>query len=574
MHKHIFYIIFLALLLSFGVTGCSDEEEQTLNHAPSANAGVDLEVILGEKVSLDGSYSEDVDGDTLNYNWKITQKPDDSNVTLDSKTVQRPSFTADVAGVYSFSLVVDDGELSSKADSVNITFFKKGSSQVVLPSFGVQAQNEIYLPASATTYKQPMLVVLLSYNDVAITETTGTWKNRMFGSAQKGELNHYYNTISNSQFEFIAVGDDGNVSGGVVLVNLNYNHPGSETLTDSLTSASILSTEFDNALTKVATDGFDFSFYDDDNDGNISTDELTIVFIMAGEEEAYSGNTKYEKGVWAHVDCTSPSDTPQVSGVNVLGCQGGGKYAIFGENHYDNAQDFHMATVGIIAHELGHAVFDLPDLYYGSASRIGQYGLMGYGSWGIATVNAFPGSTPTHMTAWSKIKTGWYTSQQVHSDENMTIDLFATGDTAYNIIKTPLFNSSSEYFLLENRGTTGYDEALKMVKKDGNYVGGVAIWHIDADVVTANYATNKINASASHKGIDLEEAAGVSNDAYQSEGEPELNLFYSGNVDAFTPNSRPSTNLYDGSVTYLFVSEISVPGIQMSVKINNPSAQP
>jgi len=394
----------------------------------------------------------------------------------------------------------------------------------------------------------------------------------MFGDTQKGELNHYYRAISHNQFAFEAVADAGNVVNGVVRVNLNYDHPG--TVTDSLTSAAILSTEFNNALTQVATDGFDFSTYDNNSDTHISTDELTIVFIMAGEEEAYSGSTKYEKGVWAHVNCTSSSDAPQVNGVKVLGCQGSGKYVIFGENHYDDATTFHTATIGIIAHELGHGVFDLPDLYYGDASRIGQYGLMSNGSWGVATPTEFPGSTPTHMIAWSKIKTGWYTSQQVHNDENTSVSLYATDNTAYNIIKTPLFNSTSQYFLLENRGVNGYDEALKMVKEHANYVGGVAIWHIDEDVITANYASNRVNASAAHKGIDLEEAAGLSNDAYQSEGEPELNLYYSGNVDAFTPNSRPSTNLYDGSVTYLFVNEISAPGIQMSIKINNPSAQP
>ena len=568
MYKYNFHVIFSALLLFLNV-GCSDPKT---NHVPVANAGVDISVPFGEEITLDGSFSEDTDEDTLNYEWKITKKPKDSNVTLNANNIERPRFTADLVGVYSFSLVVDDGTDSSSADNVNVTVFKSGSGQIIVPSSGVQADNEIFMPASTTLYAQEMLVILLSYNDVKIKATKTVWENKMFGDTQKGELNHYYNTVSQNQFGFKAVQDAGLVSNGVVRVDFNYPHPGSSTQTDVLTATTALYNELDNALKQIVSDGFSFSPYDHDGDGQVSRNELSIVFIIAGEEEAY--NNKLIKGVWAHSGCIQGGVQPDVTEKRLLDCNKNGNYVVFGENHYEAINDFHTATVGIIAHELGHGVFELPDLYFNSYSRIGQYGLMSFGSWGVASQNEKPGETPTHMTPWSKIQTGWYTAQQTHSDENTTLTLYATDDTAYNIIKIPLLNSTHEYFLLENRGTSGYDEALSMVKKQGNYVGGVAIWHIDDDVISANTESNRVNASASHKGIDLEEAAGLSNDAYESDGEPELNLYYNGNVDAFTPNSRPSTNLYNGSVTYLFVSEISTSGSQMSLKINNPSAKP
>jgi len=92
------------------------------NNAPIANAGADqTDVAAGEEVSLDGSGSSDVEGDTLTYLWAFTAKPPESSATLDSTTSDKPSFTADKVGTYTLSLTVSDGIVSSDADSVSIT---------------------------------------------------------------------------------------------------------------------------------------------------------------------------------------------------------------------------------------------------------------------------------------------------------------------------------------------------------------------------------------------------------------------------------------------------------------------
>ena len=59
----------------------------------------------------------------------------------------------------------------------------------------------------------------------------------------------------------------------------------------------------------------------------------------------------------------------------------------------------------LAAHEFGHA-FGLPDLYGvgGAHSGIGNWGLMGTGSWGC---NGASPQLPCHMSAWSKSILGW-----------------------------------------------------------------------------------------------------------------------------------------------------------------------
>lgn len=75
----------------------------------------------GSLVSLDGGGSSDADGDALTYSWSFSSRPGSSVSTLWNPTTESPAFTADVAGTYVVSLVVEDGLDSSPADTVAIT---------------------------------------------------------------------------------------------------------------------------------------------------------------------------------------------------------------------------------------------------------------------------------------------------------------------------------------------------------------------------------------------------------------------------------------------------------------------
>jgi hypothetical protein len=86
------------------------------NRAPIALVTGNLSVTVGTATTVSGSTSYDPDGDTITYAWTLT-KPVGSASTLTGATSVTASFTPDVAGTYTVSLVVNDGLLNSVATS-------------------------------------------------------------------------------------------------------------------------------------------------------------------------------------------------------------------------------------------------------------------------------------------------------------------------------------------------------------------------------------------------------------------------------------------------------------------------
>lgn len=101
-----------------------------VNSAPVANAGSNQNVTLGSLVTLDGSLSSDANRDLLSYKWTMVSKPSSSSATLSSSTSPSPTFTADLAGVYVLSLVVNDGKVDSPVVAVTITAAAANSAPV------------------------------------------------------------------------------------------------------------------------------------------------------------------------------------------------------------------------------------------------------------------------------------------------------------------------------------------------------------------------------------------------------------------------------------------------------------
>jgi len=93
----------------------------TINSRPVANAGPDQSVAVTGTVHLDGSASNDRDGDPLSYRWSFTSTPAGSTATLLAPTVVNPSFVVDLPGTYVAQLMVHDGQLDSAPDTVVIT---------------------------------------------------------------------------------------------------------------------------------------------------------------------------------------------------------------------------------------------------------------------------------------------------------------------------------------------------------------------------------------------------------------------------------------------------------------------
>ncbi len=93
----------------------------TVNSPPVADAGPDQSVAVTDVVTLDGSGSSDIDGDPLTYQWTLTSTPAGSTATLSNSNDVMPTFTVDLPGTYVASLVVNDGNADSVADTVSVS---------------------------------------------------------------------------------------------------------------------------------------------------------------------------------------------------------------------------------------------------------------------------------------------------------------------------------------------------------------------------------------------------------------------------------------------------------------------
>jgi PKD repeat protein len=111
---------FLANLTVWDEIGQADSDVMTidvLNRPPVADAGDDQSVQKGTLVALDGGASYDADGDDLGFQWVQTSGP---AVPLQGATTQTPTSTPNTAGVFVFTLTVDDGYGGTDFDAVSV----------------------------------------------------------------------------------------------------------------------------------------------------------------------------------------------------------------------------------------------------------------------------------------------------------------------------------------------------------------------------------------------------------------------------------------------------------------------
>lgn len=117
---------------------------QISNEKPIAHAGSNQTVRLGSLVMLDGRASSDPDQgpSPLSFVWTQTTGP---NVALTGANTPQPTFTPTVAGAYTFSLTVNDGQDDSVPAAVTITVPALGD----LNNDGVIDQNDLNLLLAA-----------------------------------------------------------------------------------------------------------------------------------------------------------------------------------------------------------------------------------------------------------------------------------------------------------------------------------------------------------------------------------------------------------------------------------------
>ena len=131
----------------------------------------------------------------------------------------------------------------------------------------------------------------------------------------------------------------------------------------------------------------------------------------------------------------------------------------------------------VLAHELGHLFFGLPDIYHpvGGQGEVwatrrwvaGCFELMAAGSWGCGTGAPTLDYRFNTLGAWPRAALGWVTPTEVNPNSDVTYDLHPTGRGG-TVLRVPI--TSDEYLLIEYRENAPGDGKIP--------ANGVLIFHV------------------------------------------------------------------------------------------------
>ena len=122
--------------------------ETSQNQIPQAHAGENQTANGNDTIILDGSQSEDADGNVLSFLW---QQVSGDALTLNNSSTASPQFIApEAGGTFVFSLIVNDGLADSNADDMTVTitavnpllFANAGEDQTVRNNVTVTLNSE------------------------------------------------------------------------------------------------------------------------------------------------------------------------------------------------------------------------------------------------------------------------------------------------------------------------------------------------------------------------------------------------------------------------------------------------
>ena len=394
----------------------------------------------------------------------------------------------------------------------------------------------------------PMLVILLEFDDLAAlpAHTPAYFVDMMFGVNRangRPSVAETYRESSNGRLLLVpaTAGDNHGAKDGIVGWVTAQSQPGG-------------SFDYYNThLEKKRAEGviradpfFDFSLYDRNQDGVITSDELAIIVVNANP--AFGANTRK----------TDPGKVPVENGAYLV------YQAMTGVTE--------AVHVGAVAHELGHQVFGLGDLYEPSGSTRVADGYIHNNEWyppDPARYSLMGGNNPasflSHLDPWAKIHLGFvkplvithdgrYTLFNIETDRSFAVQ---TSQPEAVIIYDPLRSEPyKEYFILENRNREIKNPNSNQMIMDR----GLTVWLTDENAPNWPYGLNL------RKTVRLIRRAGPWAGETESLWDGSESSYYD-----ITHKSTPrNTNWTDGARSYIEITDVSAAGPAISFNITMP----
>ncbi len=201
----------------------------------------------------------------------------------------------------------------------------------------------------------------------------------------------------------------------------------------------------------------------------------------------------------------------------------------------------HIAYIGAIAHELGHSLFGLPDFYDtdyekggGLSVDLGSWDIMADGSWNDG------GRTPSYFSAYGRDYCGWVEAVTLESPANITLPHPDSAGVIYRINT----DTVGEYFLIENRQKTGWDEYIPS--------NGMLIYHVRENH-RGWFPANTLLCNPKDRGCYVKQAGGgIGSNSFTRTTDP----FPQANNSSFTDESIPNSKSWSGKNTNRPITEI------------------
>ncbi len=298
---------------------------------------------------------------------------------------------------------------------------------------------------------------------------------------EKGySMMNYYKELTNGKFWFYPAHIDHpqheNSLEGILEITVPMPHPAALRNLEGYTNV-IAAGKAIHDIVKACDPYVDFAKYDLNGDGLVTPDELAIIILNAGYDNAstkpdleYSTVREENAPLPSHrymVHGTSQSTSVEMrGGVKIVKVSNVGEYTSNGP-----------MTIGTPAHELAHnlGAQDMYCRYTPPADRVFGWPLPRELSLMCNGNHMRGGTMPAYIDPYQRLYLGF--SEEEIAEEDGVYTLYSTMSGKYKVLKITTPNSD-EYILAEVRLKEGFEAALT----EGDSKGGVVFWHIDENI--------------------------------------------------------------------------------------------